>query len=280
MTGSPRPATGRQYELIRVRPCTPSIGAEVSAVDITRALPPLIIEELKRALTEHLVLFFRDQPLDFESHKRFGRYFGPLMIHSGVPGLPEHPEIVAIHADESSTHVAGETWQSELTCYPEPPQGSILYLHTVPPTGGDTLFASMYAAYEALSPRMQAYLEGLTAVHDGERQLRLIASDPTETHPRSDHPVVRTHPVTGRKALFVNPAYTLHINGIPRPESDAVLAFLHQHCANPSFQVRLRWQPHSVAFWDSRCTQQLAAWDYHPQVRSGYCVTVQGEKPV
>jgi taurine dioxygenase len=280
MTGSPKPATSRPYELIRVRPCTPSIGAEVSAVDITRALPPVIIEELQRALAEHLVLFFRDQPLDFDSHKRFARYFGPLMIRSGVTGLPEHPEIVAVHADERSNHVAGESWESELTCYLEPPLGSILYLHSVPPTGGDTLFASMYAAYEALSPRMQVYLEGLTAVHDGERVFRAMAHDPSQAHLRSDHPIVRTHPVTGRKALFVNAAYTVQINGIPKPESDAVLAFLHQHCANPSFQVRLRWQPHSVAFWDNRCTQQLAAWDYYPQTRSGYCVTVQGERPV
>jgi taurine dioxygenase len=249
-------------------------------VDITRVLPPLIIEELQHALAEHLVLFFRDQPLDFDSHKRFGRYFGPLMIREGIAGLPEHPEIVAIHTDRSPTHVGGEAWQSELSCYPEPPLGSILYLHTVPPTGADTLFASMYAAYEALSPRMQGYLEGLTAVHDGEHLLRTMASEPNQTAPRSDHPVVRTHPLTGRKALFVNPAYTVQINGIPKPESDGLLAFLQQHCANPSFQVRLRWQPHSVAFWDNRCTQQLAACDDYPQVRSGYCVTVQGEKPV
>lgn len=281
MIGSPRPLFGgKPYELIRVRPCTPTIGAEISAVDITRPLPPLVVEELQRALAEHLVIFFRDQPLDFESHKRFGRYFGPLMIHSGVAGLPEHPEIVAIHADESSKYVAGENWHSDLTCNAEPPLGSILCLHTVPPTGGDTLFASMYAAYEALSPRMQAHLDGLTAVHDGEHVYRPIVNDPTKTYPCSDHPVVRTHPVTGRKALFVNRSYTLRINGLPKAESDALLAFLYEHCANPSFHVRFRWQPHSVAFWDNRCTLHLAVWDYYPQVRSGYRVTVQGDRPV
>lgn len=274
------PKPGRPYELIRVRPCTPSIGAEISAVDITRALPALIVEELQRALAEHLVLFFRDQPLDFESHKRFGRYFGPLMIHSGIPGLPEQPEIVAIHADQSSRHVVGETWHSDLTCNPEPPQASILYLHTVPPLGGDTVFASMYAAYDALSPAMQAYLGGLTAVHDGEPVYRRLVEDPTRTFPRTDHPIVRTHPVTGRKALFVNPTYTVRINGIPKAESDAILAFLYQHCADPAFQVRFRWQPHSVAFWDNRCTLQRAVWDYYPEARSGYRVSVQGDKPV
>jgi taurine dioxygenase len=158
--------------------------------------------------------------------------------------------------------------------------GSILYLHTIPETGGDTLFASMYAAYEALSDRMKAYLENLTAVHDGEHVYRPIVNDPTKQYPCSDHPIVRTHPVTGRKSLYVNPSYVLHINGIPKPESDAVLSFLYQHCTNPSFQTRFQWQPHSVAFWDNRCTQHLAVWDYFPKVRSGYRVTIKGERPV
>jgi taurine dioxygenase len=281
MIGTPQPlSTGRPYELIEVTPCTPCIGAQISGLDITRPLGEPVILELKRALAEHLVIFFRDQPLDFEGHKRFGRYFGPLMIHSGVAGLPEHPEIVAIHADEGSQYVAGENWHSDLTCNAEPPLGSILHLHTIPPTGGDTLFASMYAAYDTLSPRMQAYLEGLTALHDGDHVYRPLFNDPSKTYPASDHPVVRTHPVTGRKLLFVNRSYVLRINGVPQAESTALLAFLHEHCANPNFQMRLRWQPHSVAFWDNRCTQHLAAWDYYPQVRSGYRVTVRGDKPV
>jgi taurine dioxygenase len=274
-----RPMTAH-YELIRVRPCTPSIGAQISGIDLTQPLGEATIDELKRALAEHQVIFFRDQRLDFESHKRFGRRFGELIIHSGVAGLPEHPQIVAIHADASSRYIAGENWHSDLTCNAEPPMGSILYLHTIPESGGDTLFASMYAAYDALSPRMKTYLQDLTAVHDGEHVYRPIVNDPTRQYPCSNHPIVRTHPVTGRKSLFVNPSYTLHINGIPKAESDAILSFLYQHCANPNFQMRFQWQPHSVAFWDNRCTQHLAVWDYFPQVRSGYRVTIKGEKPV
>jgi len=268
------------YELIRVEPCTPCIGAEISGVDLTRPLPKAAIDEIKKALAEHQVIFFRGQCLDHETHKSFGSRFGELIIHSGVAGLPEHPEIVAIHADATSKYVAGENWHSDLTCNAEPPMGSILHLHTIPRTGGDTLFASMYAAYDALSPRMKVYLEDLTAVHDGEHVYRPIVNDPTKQFPCSSHPVVRTHPVTGRKSLFVNASYTLRLNEVPKAESDAVLAFLYQHCANPSFQVRFRWQPHSVAFWDNRCTQHLAVWDYYPQVRSGYRVTIKGEKPI
>jgi taurine dioxygenase len=268
------------YELIRVRPCTPSIGAQISGIDLTQPLGEATIDELKRALAEHQVIFFRDQRLDFESHKRFGQRFGELIIHSGVAGLPEHPQVVAIHADASSKYIAGENWHSDLTCNAEPPMGSILYLHTIPESGGDTLFASMYAAYDALSPRMKTYLQDLTAVHDGEHVYRPIVNDPTRQYPCSNHPIVRTHPVTGRKSLFVNASYTLHINGIPKAESDAILSFLYEHCANPNFQMRFQWQPHSVAFWDNRCTQHLAVWDYFPQVRSGYRVTIKGEKPV
>jgi taurine dioxygenase len=270
----------QHYERIRVRPCTPSIGAQISGIDLTQPLGEATIDELERALAAHQVIFFRDQRLDFESHKRFGRRFGELIIHSGVAGLPEHPQIVAIHADASSKYIAGENWHSDLTCNAEPPMGSILYLHTIPESGGDTLFASMYAAYDALSPRMKTYLQDLTAVHDGEHVYRPIVNDPTRQYPCSNHPIVRTHPVTGRKSLFVNPSYTLHINGIPKAESDAILSFLYQHCANPNFQMRFQWQPHSVAFWDNRCTQHLAVWDYFPQVRSGYRVTIKGEKPV
>ncbi|HZZ89533.1 MAG TPA: TauD/TfdA family dioxygenase, partial [Caulobacteraceae bacterium] len=137
---------------LTVTPLTPRIGAEVSGIDLTRPVGATDAAALKQALADHLVLFFRDQRIDHEQHKAFGRLFGDLAFHSAVPGLPEHPEIVAIHADASSTFVAGEDWHSDLTCDAAPPLGSILYLHTVPPSGGDTLFASMYAAYEALSP--------------------------------------------------------------------------------------------------------------------------------
>lgn len=267
------------YEALTVKPVTPRIGAEVFGVDLTRPLSNRQTEELKNALADHLVLFFRDQKIDHESHKALGRSFGELAIHTGVSGLPEHPEIVAIHADANSKHVAGENWHSDLTCNDEPPMGSILYLHTVPDYGGDTLFSSMYAAYEALSPKMQAYLEGLTAIHDGDHVYRPLFPDVDRKYPCNAHPVIRTHPVTGRKLIFVNSSYTTRIVEVPKEESDAILSFLYDHVKNPNFQVRFRWKPHSIAFWDNRCTQHLATWDYFPQTRSGFRVTVAGDRP-
>ncbi len=262
-----------------VTPLTPRIGADVSGLDLRQPLSPEQVARLKQALADHLVLFFRDQPIDHAAHKRFGRYFGELAFHSAVPGLDDHPEIVAIHADADSKYVAGEDWHSDLTCDAAPPLGSILHLHTVPETGGDTLFASMYAAYEALSPRMQAYLEGLTAIHDADHVYRPLFPDVDRRYPCSTHPVVRTHPVTGRKLLFVNSSYVTRIVEVPESESAAVLGFLYDHIKNPNFQVRFRWSANAIAFWDNRCTQHLATWDYFPQVRSGFRVTVAGDRP-
>jgi taurine dioxygenase len=251
------------HQTLEVRPLTLKIGAEIFGIDLSRPLAEAQVKELKDAIAQHQVIFFRD-----------------LVLHSAVPGLPDHPEIVAIHADADSRYVAGEDWHSDLTCDAVPPMGSILYLHAVPEIGGDTLFSSMYAAYEALSPRMRAYLEGLTAEHDADHVYRPLFPDVDRRYPCSIHPVVRIHPVTGRKALFVNGSYTTRIMEVPTPESDAILAFLYQHVANPNFHVRFRWRLGSIAFWDNRCTQHLAVWDYFPQTRSGFRVTVGGDKPV
>jgi taurine dioxygenase len=154
----------------------------------------------------------------------------------------------------------------------------------VPSSGGDTLFASQYAAYDALSPRLKAYLEGLTATHSGDHVYRrtnvLVGrSDVGKVFPRASHPIVRTHPVTKRKALFVSGHFTTHIDGLPEEEGRAILNYLVKHCTREEFQVRFRWQPHSVAFWDNRCVQHLAIWDYYPQVRSGRRVTIKGDRP-
>ena len=268
------------YEVLDVRPMTKRIGAEIFGVDLNQPLGNQTVSELHDALMQHQVIFFRDQPLTHESHKRLGRYFGDLAYHSGVAGLAEHPEIVAIHADETSTFVAGENWHSDLSCDPAPPMGSILYMHTLPEHGGDTLFASMYAAYEALSPAMKAFLAPLTAVHDGNHVYKALFPDSTKTYPRNTHPVIRTHPVTGRKLIYVNSSYTTHINELSEDESNAVLRFLYEHVKDANFQVRFRWQKHSVAFWDNRCTQHFAVWDYFPETRSAFRVTVAGDKPV
>ena len=272
------------YETIEITPMTPRIGAEVSGIDLTESLGNQQFQELHDALMEHSVLFFRNQDVDVEQHKNFGRLFGDLHIHPGSPPPPGHPEILIVHADKDSKHIAGENWHSDVTCDAEPPMGSILHLWEVPESGGDTLFASMEAAYDDLSERMKIYLDRLNATHSGEQIYRgrynnQKHDDTNVTYPRNVHPVVRTHPVTGRKSIFVNKTFTTHINEIPKAESDSVLAFLYSHCAKPDYQVRFKWQPHSIAFWDNRCVQHLALWDYYPQVRSGYRVTVKGDKP-
>jgi taurine dioxygenase len=265
---------------IGVTPCTTHIGAEISGVDLSQPLGEFALRDIKAAMAQYQVIFFRDQELDHDAHEALGRQFGELITHSGVAGIEGHPHIVAIHADAESKYVAGENWHSDLTCNEVPPMGSILYLHTVPKTGGDTCWSSMYAAYDALSDRMKAYLDGLSAVHDGDPVYRPLFNDPTKRYPCSTHPIVRTHPVTGRKCLFVNQSYTTHIVGVSKEESRAVLGFLFNHITNPNFQVRFRWTPKAIAFWDNRCTQHLAVWDYFPQTRSGFRVTIGGEKPV
>jgi taurine dioxygenase len=273
-----------QYEKIKVKPVTARVGAEIEGVDISKPLDEQTFKEVHQALKEHCVIFFRDQMLDHDSHKAFGRLFGELHVHPAIPGPEGHPEILPIHADANSTYIAGERWHSDVSCDEEPPLGSILHLHTLPEFGGDTLFSNMYAAYDALSDRMKDYLEGLTARHDGETQYRgrytdKGAYDVGKVYPHADHPVVRTHPETGKKCLFVNPIFTMRINDLPRLESDAILRMLHEHCSKEDFQVRFRWQPNSVAFWDNRCVQHLAIWDYFPNVRSGFRVTIKGQRP-
>jgi taurine dioxygenase len=263
---------------IEIVPLTARIGAEIRGVDLAQPTN-LQLEEIADAIAAYQVIFFRDQHMTHDQHKAFGRAFGELAIHSGVPGLPDHPEIVPIHADENSKNVAGENWHSDLTMNAEPPMGSILYMPIIPPVGGDTMFASMYAAYEALSPRMRAYLDGLTAINDADHVYRPLFPDLDKKYPCNVHPVVRTHPVTGRKLLFVNSSYTTRIVEVPKEESDAILAFLYDHLKNPNFHVRFRWRPNSIAFWDNRSTQHLATWDYFPQTRSGFRVTVAGDKP-
>jgi taurine dioxygenase len=273
------------FKRIQVKPVTSRTGAEIEGVDLSSPMDDETFAEVRQAFLSHCVIFFREQQLTHEGQKAFARRFGDLHIHPAIPGPEGHPEIMAIHTDENSTYIAGERWHSDVSCDEEPPLGTLLYLHTVPEVGGDTLFSNMYAAYDALSDRMKAYLEGLTALHDGEPQYRgryadKGVDDVGKVYPRASHPVVRTHPDTGRKCLFVNPIFTMRINGVPRVESDAILRMLFEHCASEDFQVRFRWQPGSVAFWDNRCAQHLAIWDYYPHVRSGFRVTIKGDRPV
>jgi taurine dioxygenase len=273
------------YETITVKPISPVLGAEISGVDLREPLGNQTFAEIHQALMEHLVVFFRDQDIDWEQHKAFGRRFGPLHIHPTAPSPEGHPEILVIHADENSKTIAGENWHSDVTCDAEPPMGSILHLHEVPSPGGDTMFANMYAAYEALSAPIKSLLDGLNArhesrhVHRGRLGIKGKMRDGVDTYPESVHPVVRTHPETGRKALFVNENFTTRIEELKPAESKALLEFLYRHIATPEFHCRFHWQPKSIAFWDNRSTQHRALWDYYPQTRHGYRVTVAGDRP-
>ncbi len=261
------------YREISVTPGSPHIGAEIGDIDLTRPLPEPQLAELRRAFTEHLVLFFRDQKISFEDHVRLAEYFGPIGSHVGIKTnsqVSDDPRVRKFHFDETTSAVSGNVWHTDQSCAEMPPLGSILYNHTLPPDGGgDTLFASMYAAYDALSPRMKAYLDGLTALHDGVPVFG-------EGTPRAVHPVIVRHPDSGRRLIYANRSFTTRINGIPERESDALLGFLLDHCDTPEWTCRFRWRPHSIAFWDNRCVQHYAISDYLPNVRSGFRVQIAG----
>ena len=266
------------YETIAVKALTPHVGGEVSGIDLTKPLSNRQVHDLNEALLDHGVIFFRDQPIDVPTLKHFGQHFGKLHIHSAMKGMSdEHPEVRPLHADANSKHVAGEEWHTDLSCDPIPPMGSILHIHTLPVVGGDTIWSSMYKAYEMLSPQMKDLLENLTAVHDGGLVFRRF--NPNGKYNVSTHPVIVKHPVTKKKVIYVNRSYTSHIVELPAKESAAVLAFLYNHCEDPLWSVRFTWRKHSIAFWDNRCTQHYAVWDYFPQTRSGDRVQIEGANP-
>lgn len=271
------------YQTIEVRKLTPTIGAEIFGVDLAKELGNQQFQEIHDALMEHCVIFFRDQKLSVDQHKAFGARFGKLHVHPNAPKLVEaHPEILVIKADENSKHVAGEEWHSDVSCDPEPPMGSLLYMHEAAANGGgDTLFANAYAAYDKLSPPMQAFLGSLTAVHDSwKAHSNRKPGQGSDMHfPKSEHPVIRTHPITRRKLLFVNRGFTTHIPQLKRPESDALLEMLFRHIETPEFQCRFKWRDNSLAFWDNRAAQHHAMFDYWPNRRYAHRVTVCGDKP-
>ena len=267
----------------------PTIGADIRGVDLSDPGPAF--ETIREALLEHKVIFFRDQDITPEQHIAFGRMFGELSVHPFVPNLPDHPEILVLDNHADNPVFSTDVWHSDETFREIPPMGSILRCLRIPDSGGDTLWADMCAAYDGLSDRMQTFLSGLEAVHDFVNFRHKFADlEPRERHarlaemeaelPNPTHPVVRTHPVTGRKALFVNPQFTIAIKGMRADESRALLGFLNDQACVPEYQVRFRWRPGSIAFWDNRSTQHYAANDYYPARRTMHRVTIKGEKPV
>jgi taurine dioxygenase len=264
------------YKIIEIAKLTPHIGAEISGVDLTKPIDQATYTEIRRALVENLVIFFRDQAITVDQHKTFANLFGELFSHPASTPIAGYPEVIPIKADENSKKVAGEVWHTDTSCNAVPPMGSILHMHVVPEVGGDTLFASMYAAYEALSQTMKTALEGMTAHHSGTKAYQGYL-DNNKVYPNADHPVVCVHPESGRKLLFVNRFYTTRINELPQQESDDLLQFLLRHVETPEFQCRFRWRKNSIAFWDNRCAQHRAIFDYWPNRRSGYRIQVQSQ---
>jgi len=273
------------YTIIDVRKSTPTIGAEIRGVDLANGLTAAEFAEVKRAFLENQVIFFKDQsPIDPDTQIEIGKLFGPLHFHPAAPHLEGYPPIFVIHAHKESKIANGEGWHTDVSCDEEPPMATMLQITTLPGAGGDTLFSSMYAAYDALSPVMQRFLQGLTARHESERVYRSRYSDrgvndTEKTYPAADHPVIRTHPETGRPAIYVNRGFTKHINDVTKKEGKVLMRYLFGHVEEPAFQVRFTWQRNDVALWDNRCVQHRAMWDYWPEERKGHRVTIKGERP-
>lgn len=267
---------------ITIAPLTPCIGAEIGGVDLASPDIADAIPAIRAALLAHKVIFFRDQTLTPAQHIAFARHFGDLEIHPATPRDQPNPEILRIaHGPDSRGNE--NYWHSDVTWREKPSLGSILRAVEVPPVGGDTLFADMHAAYRQLSPEMQRIAASLTAVHDIARvfggRLGKTPADLHDKYPPVEHPVVRTHPETGLPCLYVNTAFTSHIKGLSAKESEWLLAHFYAQAANPEIQCRFRWQPGSIAFWDNRASQHLAASDYFPAVRIMERVTVAGCRP-
>ena len=249
------------------------MGAEIRGVDLREPLPDETFEEVRSAFLRHQVVFFKEQEeLAPDRQAAFARRFGGLHLHPAAPHLEGRPEIFVIHTHKDSKIANGNSWHTDVSCDEEPPLGTMLQLHKLPSQGGDTLFASMYAAWDALSGPMQAFLSTLTARHESEHIYRGRYSDRNvddtgKVYPETSHPVVRTHPETGRRALYVNRAFTTRIEGLGAAESKALLGFLFEHMEQERFQVRFKWEVNDMAFWDNRCLQHHAMWDYGP--RSG-----------
>jgi taurine dioxygenase len=272
-------------EALKIRRVAGALGAEVVGVDLSRELPDAIIAAIRAAFLEHQVIFFRDQALTPGQQMAFGARFGPLNIHPYVAGMADHPPVMEVVKEPEDRINFGGGWHSDMSFLERPAIGSILYAVEVPQFGGDTLFASQAAAYDALSLGLKATLEGLNAVHSASRE---YSSDGNSAQKRKSmaiaeadglvgeyvHPVVLTHPETGRKALYVNPAFTLKIEGWKTSESKALLEYLFQHCRYEGFTCRFAWEPGSVAFWDNRSVWHFALNDYHGQRRHMRRVTV------
>ena len=278
------------YQNIGVDPLSPIIGAEVSGVDISKPLDKDVLEEVNRALLDHQVIFFRDQEMSLERHKAFGRNFGSLHIHPTAAKIDGHPEILIIHADENSKAVAGMKWHSDVSCDLEPPMGSILHLHQIPKVGGDTMFSNMETAYDTLSDEMKEKIKDKKAVHSSlgaeafVKKYKEMEGNGNLDEYSNIHPIVRVHPETGKKILYVNSMYTKQIIDMDKEESDKILKELFLHQERLDFTCRFKWTENAVAIWDNRSTQHQGLTDFFPNRGLGFervmdRIAIEGDHP-
>lgn len=274
-------------DTLTLTPLTPTIGAEVGGIDLSQPATPSQVRAIRQALLDWKVLFFRDQDIDTDQHLAFARNFGALEVHPFAPQKPGYPEVLAITHNRENRGKEN-TWHSDVTWRLEPSLGSILRAIELPPVGGDTLFADMYAAYDGLSDEVKSRVDNAVAVHDfahfraglrkrGKTEEEIEAFN--KAYPMVEHPVIRTHPETGRRCIYVNAAFTQHIVGWDKDDSDAMLKHLYAQAAIPEYQCRFRWEPGSIAFWDNRASQHYAASDYWPAARRMERVTIVGDRP-
>lgn len=268
-------------------PAAGSLGVVVSGVDLTQPQSDLEKQQLRSLLNEYEVLFFRDQAIDAAQQKRLAETFGPLQTHPAYATVPGYPEVTILESlPDKPTKI--ESWHSDMTFRQHPPMATVLRSDIIPPRGGDTMWSSMTVAYNGLSAAMQKFLESLVAVHDFSWGFKESLAEPggrerlasaVAANPPVRHPVIRTHPETGKKVLFVNALFTTHIEGLSAKESRSVLDFLFEHAATPGYSVRFQWERHSIAIWDNRSTQHKPINDYFPARRRMYRTTVDGDHP-
>ncbi len=264
-----------------------ALGAEVTGIDLRQPIDDAAFAALEAGLLEHQVLFFREQRIEHPHHRALAQRFGTPVAHPAYPAVEGFPEINVLESTaENPTKI--DTWHTDMTFLEEPPLGSILRGRIIPERGGDTMFASLFAAWEALSDRMQHYLDGLTALHSFAHGFRHSLAEPggwdrlgetVRANPPVRHPLVRTHPRSGRRALFVNRLFTTHIEGLAEAESDAVLRFLFEHLETPELSCRFRWRADSIAFWDNRATLHRPVNDFFPAHRRMERITIAGDRP-
>ena len=273
----------------QVQPLSGSVGAEISGINLLAPLDDDTIARIRRVWLQHGVIFFRDQPLDSAALMAFAERFGEVVEYPFVKGLPDYPLIIPVLKLPQERHNFGGIWHTDTTYLREPPTATMLIARELPPFGGDTLFASSYAAFEALSPGLQQTLRGLKAVNSSakaavtktrEDRLADSATDKATTALISEHPVVRTHPETGRQALYINPGHTVRFAGWTEEESEPLLKYLFDFQVKPEFTCRFSWRPGSIALWDNRCVLHNPVNDYHGYRRLMHRVTLKGDAPV